>query len=156
VAYVRPVAFYLMEFTGELAGLNIRVRGLDANGRVELAKLEVTADNPLPAVDLFIRQVDRWDLEYADGRTVPVSLSAFLEFDMSFIQRVTATWVRDVVTAPFPAQPALFPAASPEEDGGGGGFVEDVGPDLAEYAAFLHDPTPAAAGPGPVPELVDA
>jgi hypothetical protein len=105
--------------------LEIRVRGLSGHGWFALAALDDDT-LPLSAVDLFMQQVDRWNLEHTDGRSVPVTSAAFMDHDLEFIKTVTAAWIREVLPAPYPAAPP----------------VEEEEPDLS-LLADLSQPVPA-------------
>jgi hypothetical protein len=127
-----------MEFEGELAGLEIVVRGLSGHGMVELAGLNATPDKPLPAVGLFVAQVDQWNLQLADGRSVPITYNAFLDNDMTFIKAVVGTWMRDVLSAPYPVSEPTD-SAEPE-------LSEPDGPDLTPWEQYvLADAVPVPA-----------
>lgn len=138
MAYVRRKAFYTMEFQ-EFPGLHIKVRGMTGDTTIELNDTGATVDNPMPAVGLFMSLVDSWDLEYEDGGSVPVTLTAFLGYDLEFMRTLLRAWVANVLTAPYPMMPAepAQPVDAPADVD-----EEDEGPDITEFIRYSQ---PAAA-----------
>lgn len=114
MGFVRHPHYWVMTFDGPLTGLEIGVRILSGTGHVELDSRDATPESPLSAVDLFVGQVHSWNLEYPDGRAVPVNFEAFMAHDKEFIKLITGAWIRDVVPMPYPHQPPA-PAAAPVE-----------------------------------------
>ncbi len=146
-----------MEFHGELAGLLVTCVGMSGESWVAFASLGVPhaelVDNPTAAVPLFMQHVDSWNLRYGDGRCVPVTLEAFMRFDMRFIKAVASTWLREVVTAEYPATTTVVTAAAPTMRGPTAAGIESwadplvqVDPelDMSDYYTFQR-PAPVAA-----------
>jgi hypothetical protein len=137
MGFVRGPAFYNLTFEGEFAGLEIRLRSMSANEWAAMPA-EATLDRPLLAAGNFVGQVDRWNLEYPDGRTVPVTLNDLMNHDIAFIETIVRSWMRDVQPLPHPGTvPAVVVEPPPAEPA-----VEE--PDLSELAGLVQ-PVPVPA-----------
>lgn len=143
MAYVRQLALYVMDFDSRFPGLHITVRGITGDTLMELDDLDVTADQPLKAAELFMSLVDSWDLKRADGTSVPPTYAALLGYDMAFIRDVVGAWIRDVSMAPYPEQatPPITVTDSNEEEEG---EEEQAAADLLQYMRYS---TPYATVP---------
>lgn len=139
MAYVRLPALYTMEFA-DFPGLHIAVRGFTGNAVVELNEVGATVEQPMPAVGLFMDLVDSWDLKYADGLSVPVTLKAFLGHDLEFIHGVLVAWIRDVLPAPYPGSAGAEPEQAEEEE-----QSDSDGVDLSPFEQYVLNAVPVPA-----------
>jgi hypothetical protein len=146
VGFRRERAFHNLVFDGDLAGLEIRVRYLDAHGMVAYNQLEPapTDDNPLPAVPLMLEQVDRWNLEHPDGTTARATMDDFLKFDLPMIKQVAGAWL-ETLGLPYPLPDRDQPSAAVDQVDVE--LPDPIGPDLSQYEAMIRPaetPEPAA------------
>lgn len=157
----RLPALHTMEWDGgELAGTVVVCRGATGHNLATIGEIGATVETPFPAVGLFVQNVDSWNLKHADGRSVPVTLDAFLGFDVPFIRALLVRWLGDVLAQPYPHQgmveveqataefeaPAEPPAVVE---------VDEVDPALLELARYQRVPLPGET-PADVTEPVPA
>lgn len=165
MGFVRAPAFHDLVFTGDLAGLEVRVRHLSGRDMAMVGGLETapTVSNPLPLLSLFDVVVDSWNLELTDGAAVPASAVGLMAQDIEFVKAVLAAFL-ETLSLPYSSPVAV--GSSPtgrriEVDtapqvGGSDMFTNDVVDDdagsIADYidndaadAEDMHIPTP----PGP-------
>lgn len=117
---------------GDLAGTEITCLGRTGNIAAAVHETGATPENPFPAIGVFIEALDSWNLKFLDGRSVPCTLTAFLDFDSDFIRVVLARWVDAVQSEPYPHR-SMLAVELGEQD----------------------SPTAAPAAPPPVPGDLD-
>lgn len=95
MGFVRAKAFHDLQFGGELAGLEIRVRARTGHTMTAVAELAQipTQEDPFGLLPLFMDSLDRWNLEYPDGSLVPRTFEAFWGHDMEFIRAVLQAYL---------------------------------------------------------------
>lgn len=94
MAYTEPVLIAKLRFA-DMPGLTVTTVEPTARQWKEKIAPLLAADNndPLQWIDIFIECLDSWDLEYADGRTVPATLSGLMSQNIVFVQKVVKQWM---------------------------------------------------------------
>jgi hypothetical protein len=149
MGFVRAKAFHDLQLGGEFAGLEIRVKARTGHTMNEVFKLDPlpTLAEPFGVLPLFIANVDRWNLEHADGSAVPLTFDAFFDHDMELIRAVLAAYVT-TLDLPYPIE--QDPPAEEETHPG----LDRPGHVPTPRAATLDHP-PAAPAPEPVEPDMD-
>jgi hypothetical protein len=155
--YVWSPDLHVMRFD---SGVQVEVMSLSGQGWIDLGETGATADKPLPAAALFAEQVQRWNIDYPDGRAVPVTLAGLLSLNIELIRLLVGSWVTEV--APIPHSTARTPAGAPAGVEQAAADVEPAGldalwappadPAMVELGRFERDPLPGErpADPDPV------
>lgn len=157
--YVWTPDLHVMRFD---SGVQVEVMSLSGQGWIDLGETGATADKPLPAAALFAEQVQQWNIEYADGRAVPVTLAGLLSLNIELIRLLVGSWVTEV--APIPHSTARAGAGAPGAPAPveqAAGDVEPAGldalwaaphdPAMVELGRFERDPLPGERPADPVP-----
>jgi hypothetical protein len=157
--YVWSPDLHTMRFD---SGVQVEVVSLSGQGWIDLGETGATAEKPLPAAALFMEQVQRWNIDYPDGRAVPVTLAGLLSLNIELIRLLVGSWVTEVAPIPHStARPApvgapVGPAAADAEPAGLDAlWAAGVDPAMVELGRFERDPLPGERPDEQAAEPVD-
>lgn len=101
MAYTEPVLIGALKFS-DMPGLTINtVEPTGIQWEEKIAPLLATDNkDPLQWIDIFIECLDSWDLQYADGRTVPLTRNGFMGHNIVFVEKVVRQWMNNAIVFP--------------------------------------------------------
>ena len=126
MGYKRKVLHFTFEDT---PGLEVYARSLSVRKALEvtrkfgeLGEADVQNMTEEQAADLFAPFVSRvvsWSLEEEDGTPVPVTIDAFLDWDMDEAYKIFLAWMAKATNIAVPTEPGGTTAADPLEAAAG-------------------------------------
>lgn len=94
--YVEPVTIVTMNFGGKRAGLTVLTREPSAETwEQEIVPLLDFADKPMKFVDVFVKQLDSWNLKREDGTAVPATREGLMSMNIRFVNEVLKAWINN-------------------------------------------------------------
>jgi len=95
--YVEPTTVITMTFSGRRQGLVVLSREPSAdtweNDIVPL--LDFANNKPLKFIDIFVRQLESWNLRREDGTAVPATRDGLMSMNIRFVTAVLKAWINN-------------------------------------------------------------
>jgi hypothetical protein len=111
MGFVPPTTIYRLQFEGDYAGLEVRMRAsklrmaFDAQDLLDLDPSSMDAEDVRRAKQIFEVIADHlvsWNVETEDGEQVPASIKGLLDQEMPMVGRIFAEWQKAMVDVPAP------------------------------------------------------
>ena len=123
MGFVPPTTVYRLQFEGDYAGLEVRMRAsrirlfFDAQDLIGLDPSSMTAEQVERAVEIFQVIADHmisWNVETEQGEKVPATLDGLLDQEMPMVGRIFAEWQKAMVDVPGPLLRPSSSGATPD------------------------------------------
>ena len=94
--YVEETTIITMSFSGRRKGLIIWTQEPSADTwEKDIVPLLEEADKPLKFIDVFVRQLDSWNLKRKDGTSVPANRAGLMSMNIRFVTAVIKAWLNN-------------------------------------------------------------
>lgn len=111
MGFVPPTTVYRLQFEGDYAGLEVRMRAsklrviFDAQDLIGVDPEAMNAEDVQRTMGLFQTVADHlasWNVTTEDGGKVPATLDGLLDQEMPMVMRIFEEWQKAMVNVPAP------------------------------------------------------